>query len=208
MEATKWHPFFTRRKKRISKKLAQIGSTQLILTIQTPFGRAWIALQHLLERSYSVEQFLCYTSSSLVKNKRAKLLFTMGSHHVNSSRYCHRSWLLQHRIKAGSQYWRKALRRVALNFANRANKWLRRNFLIWRMNATWGNAGIGSESILAFRCVAASVNACRRNATQGLASYCEPAFRSGSVFVTASLKAWDVPLSKGSLAALDTSLSQ
>ena len=46
------------------------------------------------------------------------------------------------------------------------------------MNATQGNAGIGFESILAFGCVAVSVNACRcrRNATQGLASFCEPAF--------------------------------
>ena len=34
-------------------------------------------------------------------------------------------------------------------------------FSILRENATWGNAGIGFESILAFGCVAASVNACR-----------------------------------------------
>ena len=62
--AVKRHPFFTRRKKRPAKKLAQIGSIPPILTIQTPFDRAWVALQHILERGFSVEQFLCYASSS------------------------------------------------------------------------------------------------------------------------------------------------
>ena len=40
------------------------------------------------------------------------------------------------------------------------------------------NARIGSESILVLCCVATSVNARRRNATYGVASYyCEPTFR-------------------------------
>ena len=67
--AVKRHSFFTRRKKRLTKKLAQNGSILPILMIQTPFDRPWIALQHTIERTFSVEPFSFYASSSLVKKQ-------------------------------------------------------------------------------------------------------------------------------------------
>ena len=78
--AVKRHPFFARHKKRLAEKVAQNVSSTPMSMIQASFCRAWIALQHMLDRSFSVEPFSCYASSSLTKNLRAKLPLTMGSH--------------------------------------------------------------------------------------------------------------------------------
>ena len=62
--AVKRHPFVMRRKKRLDKRWAQIGSIRPILTNQMPFDRAWVALQHMFERGFYVVPF-CATRAQV-----------------------------------------------------------------------------------------------------------------------------------------------
>ena len=48
----------------LSIKRVQIGTIHQIFTIQTPFSRDWIALQHMSNRSFSVEHF-CATRAQV-----------------------------------------------------------------------------------------------------------------------------------------------
>ena len=52
----------------LAQKVVPFGSLGPIFTIQIPFCRTWVALQHIQEQKVPIEPFRCYVTSNIWKN--------------------------------------------------------------------------------------------------------------------------------------------